>query len=101
MFFVEMLLRDNKGNQMLYATWETFIAKHVDIEKFMQLTASASLSIRDLVIELVKICDTDIVKLTLRDICMYIKPTTILFFFKLEHCVEHIYFGLYPAEQGQ
>jgi len=35
MSFVEMLLGDNKGNQIIlpYATWETFIAKRADIEK--------------------------------------------------------------------
>jgi len=54
----------------------------------------ASLSIRDLVIDFVKIRDEDIVKLTLYDTCMYMKPATILFLFTLEHCVEHVYFGL-------
>jgi len=35
MSFVEMLLGNNKGNQiiLLHATWETFIAKRADIEK--------------------------------------------------------------------
>jgi len=46
MFFVKILFGSNKGNQiiLLYATWEMLIAKRVDIEKFMQSTASASLS---------------------------------------------------------
>jgi len=52
------------------------------------------LSIRDLVIDLVKLRDADIVKLTLYDTCMYLKPSTILFLFTLEHCIEHVYFGL-------
>jgi len=66
---VEMFLGDNKGNQIIlpHATWKTFIAKRADIEKLMQSSAPASLSIRDLVIDLVKICDADIVKLTLYD----------------------------------
>jgi len=87
---------DNKGNQIIlpYATWETFIARRADIEKLMQSTASASLSIRDLVINLVKIRDADIVKLTLYDTCMYMKPATILFLFELEHCINHVYFEL-------
>jgi len=94
--FVEMLLGDNKGNQIIlpHATWETFIAKRADIEKLMQSTAPALLSIRDLVIDLVKIHDADIIKLTLYDICMYIKPAIILLLFTLEHCVEHAYFEL-------
>jgi len=33
-----MLFADNKGNQikLLYAMWETFIAKRIDIKKVMQ-----------------------------------------------------------------
>jgi len=77
-----------------HATWETFTTKHADIEKLMQSTAPASLSIRDLIIDLVKIRDANIVKLTLYDICMYMKPATILFLFELEHCINHVYFKL-------
>jgi len=52
---MELFLGD-KDNQILikaivilpYATWETF-AKRADVEKFMQSTAPASLSIRDLI----------------------------------------------------
>jgi len=43
---------------------------------------------------LVKIRDADIVKLTLYDTCMCMKPATIPFLFILKHCVEHVYFGL-------
>jgi len=56
------------------------------------------LSIRDLVIELVKICDADIVKLS--DTCMYMK-LAILFLFTLEHCIEHVYFELSEYAHGQ
>jgi len=43
--FVEMLLCDNKGNQIIlpHAAWETFIAKHADTEKLMQSIAPPSL----------------------------------------------------------
>jgi len=44
---------------------------HADIEKLMQSSAPVSLSIRDLVIELVKI--RDIVNLISRNTCMYMK----------------------------
>jgi len=93
---VEMLLGDNKGNQIIlpHATWEKFIARRADIEKLMQSTAPASLAIQDLVIDLVKLRDTDIVKLKSRNVCLYVKPSTILFLFTLEHCIEHVYFGL-------
>jgi len=50
--------------------------------------------IMDLVIELVKIRDVDNVKLSLSEKCLYMKPSTILFMFELEQCVEHIYFDL-------
>jgi len=76
------------------ATWETFIANRADIEKLIQSIAPALLLIRDLVIDLIKIRDADIIKLTLYDTCMYMKPATILFLFTLEHCIEHVYFGL-------
>jgi len=93
---VEMLLGDNKGNQIIlpYATWKIFIARRTNIEKLIESTAPASLSIRDLVIDFIKIRDANIVKLTLCDTCMYMKPATILFLFILEHCIEHVYFGL-------
>jgi len=72
-----------------------------DIEKLMQSTAPASLSIRDLVIDLIKIGDTDIVKLKLHDTCMYLKSTTILFLFELEYCVKHVYFELCQNTHSQ
>jgi len=48
---VEMLLGDNKSNQIIlsHATWKIFIARRTDIEKLLQSTVPASLSIRDLV----------------------------------------------------
>jgi len=74
------------------------MARRTDIEKLIESTAPASLSIRDLVINIVKIHDADIVKLTLYDTCMYMKPATILFLFTLEHCINHVYFGLHMSE---
>jgi len=47
----------------------------------MHSTIPASLSIRNLVIELVKIRDAHIVKLTFHDTYMYMKPATVLFLF--------------------
>jgi len=83
---VEMLLGDNKGNQIIlpHATWKTFIARRADVEKLLQSTAPASLSIRDL--DLVKMRDADIVKLTLCDTCMYMKPATV----KFKHFVTYL-----------
>jgi len=47
-----------------------------------------------LVIEVIKMRDSYIVKMKSRDDCLYVKPSTILFLFTLEHCIEHVYFGL-------
>ncbi|XP_071571277.1 uncharacterized protein [Temnothorax nylanderi] len=95
--FVELLLGDNRGNQMVlaYTTWTALIERRADIERLLQSPAPSSMSIRDLVIELVKIRDANVVKLTLHNNCMYMKSSTVLFLFKLEHCVEHEYFKLY------
>ena len=38
--------------------------------------------------------DTNNVKLTLNGTCLYMKPTTILFLFELEQCVEHVFYEL-------
>jgi len=45
---VEILLGDNKGNQIIlpHATWKTFIAKRADIEKLLQSLAPSSLAIK-------------------------------------------------------
>ena len=66
----------------------------VDIERFLQSNKPPSLSIRDLVMEHVKIRDASVVKLILHDSCLYMKPSTILFLFELEHCVNHEYLKL-------
>ncbi|XP_071579506.1 uncharacterized protein [Temnothorax nylanderi] len=94
--FVELILGDNRGNQIVlpHVTWTTIIERRMDIEQLMQSTVGSSLSIRDLIIELVKMRDANIVKLTLRDTCLYMIPATILFLFEIEQCVEHVYFNL-------
>jgi len=70
---VEMLLSDNKGNQIIlsHTTWKTFIARRTDIEQLLQSPAPSSLTIQDLIIEVVKMRDTHIVKLKSCDICLY------------------------------
>jgi len=60
----------------------------------VQSTALLSFSIQDLIAELVKIRDVNIVKLASYDTCMCMKPAIILFLFELERCVEHAYFWL-------
>ena len=100
---VEIFLGDNKGNQIIltHATWTAFIERRADVERLLQsTTAASSLSIQDLFIELVKIRDANVVKLTLRDSCLYMKPSTILFLFEIEQCVEHVYLWLCQNTQA-
>lgn len=94
--FVEIILGDNKNNSIIlpHATWAAFIKKRAHVERLLQSTTASSLSIRDLVIELVSLHNTRVVKITLRDTCMYMKPSTVLFLFEIEQCVDHVYFWL-------
>ena len=71
-----------------------------DIERLMQSTVSASSSHQDLNIELVKVCDTKNVKLSLHDTYLYLKSTTVLFLFVVEQCVEHAYYKLSQCTHG-
>jgi len=59
---VEMLFGDNKGNKIIlsHATWKTFIARRTDIEQLLQSPAPSSLAIQDLVIEVIKMRDTQL-----------------------------------------
>ncbi|XP_077259093.1 uncharacterized protein LOC143895676 [Temnothorax americanus] len=98
---VDILIGDNRGNRIIlpqYATWVTFIEKHADIQRLVQSSAPSSLTFRDL--ELVKISDADIVKLTSCGTSLYMKPSTVLFLFELEHCVENVYFQLCQNVHG-
>ncbi|XP_071572841.1 uncharacterized protein [Temnothorax nylanderi] len=97
---VDILIGDNRGNRIIlpHATWVTFIEKRADIQRLVQSPAPSSLAFRDL--ELVKIRDADIVKLTSCDTSLYMKPSTVLFLFELEHCVENVYFQLCQNVHG-
>ena len=94
--FVELILGDIRGHRMVlpYATWTRFIERRADIERFLQSTTASPLQIRDLTVELTTIRDVNVVKLILHDTCLYMKPSTVVFMFQLEHCVEHVYFKL-------
>jgi len=94
-FSVEIVIGDKRGNQiLLHATWEMFIERRANIEQLLQSPAPSSLAIQDLIVELVKIHDVNMVKLKLHDACLYIKSSIVLFMFELEHCINHAYFEL-------
>jgi len=89
---VEIIIGDKRGNQiiLLHATWEMFIERFANIEQLLQSPAPSSLAIQDLIVELVKIHDVNKVKLKSRD-ALYLKSSTVLFMFELEHCINHMY----------
>ncbi|KAL6418856.1 hypothetical protein ACFW04_014208 [Cataglyphis niger] len=83
--FVELHLGDIRRNHIIlpHKTWEMFIKRRVDIERFLQSKTPSSLKIEYLVMEhMILACDD-------------MKPATILFLFELEHCVNHEYLKLY------
>jgi len=68
---VEMLLDDNKGNQIIpHTTWETFIARRTDIEQLLQSPTPSSLVIQDLIIDFVKLRNADCKIEITRSVCM-------------------------------
>jgi len=65
----------------------------------VQSTVSSSLTIQDLIVELVKIGNENNVKILLHGTCLHMKQK-IIFFIELEHCVEHVYFELCQYTHG-
>ncbi|XP_029659375.1 uncharacterized protein LOC115233211 [Formica exsecta] len=94
--YVKLHLGDNRGNQIVLSidTWESLMMKRADVERLVQTPDHTPIWVNDLTIEIVKISDSSVVKLTLRDSCLYMKPSTIFFLFELEHCVNHEYLKL-------
>jgi len=71
-------------------TWKAFIERRANVERFVQSIVSFFLTIQDLIVELVKICNEYNVKISLHGTCLHMKPKTILFTFEFEHNVECI-----------
>jgi len=69
---VEIAIGDNQGNNInLPRAMTGFIERRVDIERLVQSFAPSS--VRDLVIEIVKMRNMNVVKLSLRETCLYMK----------------------------
>ncbi|XP_011883626.1 PREDICTED: uncharacterized protein LOC105570789 [Vollenhovia emeryi] len=100
--YVEFILGDNRGNKMAldHSTWMEFNKKRAEIEQLFKSTDASSVQIDNLVLELVRMYNKKVVKLTLDDTCMYMNMSTVLFLLKLEHCVEHVYRKLSEDIQG-
>jgi len=71
-----------------------FIERRANIEQLLQSPTPLSLAIHDLIVEIVKIHDVNMVKLKSCDACLYMKSSTVLFMFELEHCINYVYFKL-------
>jgi len=92
---VQLVLGDNRGNQIAlpYRTWRSLVEKRMDIEGLMQSkTTPSSLSIYELIVQLIKLREENIIKLTLHNTYICMKPATVSFMFELEHCIEHVYY---------
>jgi len=86
---VQIAIGDNRGNRMFtsWKTWKTFIERRAEIKRLMQSTVSSS-PIQDLNVELVKIYNTNNVKLKNS---MFVHEIIVFFLFELEQCVKHVF----------
>jgi len=62
----------------------------LDIEQLVQSTPDAiPREIHDLIIEIVKIRNENVVKFTSHDTSIYMKPSTVRFMLDFQHCVKN------------
>ena len=66
--------------------------KRADIERLQ--SAETPLWIQDMVFEVVKMSNSQIIKMTLSNNSLYMKPSTLLHLFDFENCIRHMYFWL-------
>jgi len=80
--FVEIVIGDKRGNQIIlpHATWEMFIERRANIEQLLQSPTPSSLAIQNLIVEIVKIHNVNMIKLKSCDACL--KSSTVLFMFE-------------------
>jgi hypothetical protein len=91
---VELVLGDNRGNQIVlsFDMWKSIMQKRADIERLQ--SAETPLWIQDMVFEVVKMSNSQIIKMTLSNNSLYMKPSTLLHLFDFENCIRHMYFWL-------
>jgi len=85
-------ITDNRGNRisMSHSTWAAIMEHRSDIEQLVQSTPEAiPREIHDLIIEIVKIRNENMVKFTSHDTSIYMKPSTVRFMLDLEHCIKN------------
>jgi len=90
--YVELILGDNRGNQIVLpiSTWNLLMPKRADIERFLQSTAPP-LRVGDLTIDVLVMHQSKIVKLTLCENSLYMKPPTLLYLFNFKNCIDHMH----------
>jgi len=71
-----------------------FIERRANIEQLQQSPTPSSLAIQDLIVENVKLHGVNTLKLKSCNVCLYMKSSTVLFMFDLEHCINHAYIEL-------
>ena len=89
--YVELALGDNRGNKIILPieTWKSLMQKRVDIERLQ--SAETPLWIRDMTLEVVKMSNSKIIKMTLSNNSLYMTPPTLLHLFDFENCIRHMY----------
>ena len=91
--YVEIVLADNRGNQMpiSYQTWKELMKKRLDIEQLQWFLSSLPLRIGELDIAVVKFQDSKVVKFTCRETSLYFKFETLSTLFNLKYCIDNMY----------
>jgi len=83
--YVELILGNNQI-VLPISTWNLLMQKRADIERYLQ---STPLTIGDLTIEVHIMHQSKIVKFTLCDNSLYIKP--LLHLFNYDNCIDHMH----------
>jgi len=89
-YTIVMRITDNRDNRFHVSYNIGGNNRTSDIEQLVQSTPeSISREIHDLIIEIVKIRNENVVKFTSHDTSIYIKPLTVHFMLDLEHCIKN------------
>ena len=88
---MELALGDNRGNQIILPieTWKSLMQKRADIERLQSV--ETPLWFRDITLEVVKMYNSKIIKITLSNDSLYMTPPTLLHLFDFENCIRHMY----------
>ncbi|XP_014482316.1 PREDICTED: uncharacterized protein LOC106748376 [Dinoponera quadriceps] len=95
--YVELVLGDNRGNHLIlpHEIWKEIIHRRAHIERYVVSPNSSPLWIRDLSVECRMMHGDTIIKLTLFNKSLYLKPETLNNLFNFVQCIDHMYSWLY------